>query len=297
MKHLVQASFTNTPIDDREANALRRALDVFRIGVAGALLCQLAMLWPDLPDIYLGGVARPEVLETSVVLTAISRVSGLNPATVLLGIFLLYGAALVGILANKGARAAAIVALLCHFVWVNSAPCSSYGVDSFARVSLFLLCLAPSRNVRGVAQVMLLLVAFLSIVYGSAGIHKSLGPEWWSGESFHRMLYFQVPAWGDWVAHHPAVAVALSAGTVLLDLAWPLFIWIRPLRQPVLIVTILMHVGIVVTLGLVSFAAIMVVLNGAVLVYTLLAEGALLPFRRVRKKLEGKCETPAMSGV
>jgi hypothetical protein len=47
----------------------------------------------------------------------------------------------------------------------------------------------------------------------------------------------------------------------LLEIGYPFFIWHRRLRRPWLIATLLMHVGVGVTMGMYLFASIMIVLN------------------------------------
>lgn len=281
---------------ERFDNASTQGIRVLRIGVAGILLLQLGLMLGDIQFLYLGGLSRPEVLSAMPILGMISQWTSLSAPSVLAGVFLVYGAALLGILLNEDARPSAAIALVSHLIWVNSAPFSTYGVDTFARFALFSLCFASGRpRPGGQARLMGLVTMFLAIVYGSAGVHKALGPEWWSGESIHRMLYFQHPEWGTAFAQMPWLLQAFSIGTVLLDLLWPVLIAFRPTRQPLLLVTILMHLGILASLHLVSFAGIMIVLNAAVLTASVAQEGWVLP--RLRRNRHMVCERMEVNGV
>src|SRR5262249_4404721 len=66
-----------------------------------------------------------------------------------------------------------------------------------------------------------------------------------------------------WVADFPLLAQLVCWGTLLVEISYPLLVWVKWTRTAGALGTGGMHVGIAVTLGLVSFAGVMIVLNVA----------------------------------
>jgi hypothetical protein len=105
----------------------------------------------------------------------------------------------------------------------------------------------------------------LAMVYGSAGLSKLMAPEWWNGTALEMILLTPEfrrlnPAW--LLAHPSLLQLATHAG-LALEIAYPVLIWVRPVRPLILGSVVLMHFGIDLMLGLTEFGASMVAANVA----------------------------------
>ena len=107
----------------------------------------------------------------------------------------------------------------------------------------------------------------LVIVYGSAGLSKLMGPEWWNGTALEMILLTPEfrrldPTW--FLAYPSLLQLGTHAG-LALEISYPVLIWVRPLRPLVLGAVFLMHLGIDQMLGLTEFGLTMVAANVAFL--------------------------------
>lgn len=93
------------------------------------------------------------------------------------------------------------------------------------------------------------------IVYLGAAVTKYRTPDFANGD----LLYFSLldPRWGGermgmWLATQPKLLVLASYATVLFEAAFPLLVWIAPLRRPMIILAAIFHLmmGAVMTLAL-----------------------------------------------
>jgi Vitamin K-dependent gamma-carboxylase len=266
-----------------------RPLAVLRIGLAAVLLAQAYTLAGSLLELYgslgfvqwsvdplgsLGGVPRVGWLVDAL------APYGVSDVTVVRGVFLAYVGSLACLLLGWHTRVAAVLAWLTHTMLKTSGNTSIYGVDEFAHIALFYCVFMPvghalsldrlAGRVRGepsaAARLALrVLQLHLCVAYVSSGIHKAVGEQWWDGEAVWRSL--MRPDLGQfdmaWLADAPWVAMLACWGTLLVELGYPLLVWPRWWRKLGALATIGLHVGIAVGLGLVSFAAVMIVLNVA----------------------------------
>jgi ABC-type amino acid transport system permease subunit len=65
----------------------------------------------------------------------------------------------------------------------------------------------------------------------------------------------------SWLAAAPVLATIASVGTLVIEMGYPIFMNVPRTRLVWLLFTVMMHIGIGVTLGLWLFAAIMIVLS------------------------------------
>jgi Vitamin K-dependent gamma-carboxylase len=177
-------------------------------------------------------------------------------------------------------RSAAVAAWFLHLCAVKSAHLMTYGVDNFATIGLFYLMFAPlpdrfaldyvrkkppqpNHDMADVCQRVLQL--HICIVYFFSGLTKSLGIGWWNGTSFWRAItsppYDVIPA-HTWAILTPALPL-LGIGVLVLEIGYPVFIWLRRTRLIWFSGVIAMHVAIGLTMGLYLFAFVMIVLNFA----------------------------------
>lgn len=246
-------------------------------------------MWADLHHLFGGELYRPELVAHSARLL-VPRSDWLAPVLQALGlghvapIYLVFGGyivALTCLLLGFLSRPAAWAALLFHVMWTASGPESNYGVDTFARIALFICAIAPTGAVfsldarrapmwtseRAARRGLFLLQCLLAIAYGFSGYEKALGPDWWNGESIYRAMYLDSPHMAEFLTSVPFVAVFAGWGTLALEMGWPLLVWMRPTRRPLLVATMLMHLGILLTIHLVSFCAVMILLNLTLYLY------------------------------
>ncbi|MBT1705307.1 hypothetical protein [Chryseosolibacter indicus] len=165
---------------------------------------------------------------------------------------------------------------LLHLTINNSANMYGYGVETFIHVSLFYLIFMPSSSHWAISKhpettttkiyanlLLTILQIHLCIVYLNAGIAKIEGDDWTSGEAIWRAVaqpsYSQVNMF--WIAYMPWLSFIATYLVLLLETAYPLFIWFRLSRIYWLTGIILMHAGIGIFMGLYAFSAIMTVLN------------------------------------
>jgi hypothetical protein len=198
-----------------------------------------------------------------------------------LAIALLCGLYLLGLTAftiGWHTRAATVVTWFTHLV-LNNTQATAYGLDQFAHMALFLLIWAPAgdalsfdcRRTRvcrpGASwQARLSLRAvqlWLCIAYLGAGIMKAIGPQWWTGEAIWRSLMLPSYIQFDmaWLSGYPSLARCLTLGTLLTEVGYAFFIWPRRTRGLWIAMTLMMHAGIGIFLGLHLFAIIMCVLT------------------------------------
>jgi len=177
-------------------------------------------------------------------------------------------------------RSAAVAAWFLHLCAVKSANLTTYGVDNFATIGLFYLMFAPLPDRFALDYVrkkpplpnhyrtdvcQRVLQLHICIVYFFSGLTKSLGIGWWNGTSFWRAITsppFDVIPAHTWAILTPVLPL-LGIGVFVLEIGYPVFIWLRRTRLIWFSAIIAMHVAIGLTMGLYLFAFVMIVLNFA----------------------------------
>jgi hypothetical protein len=267
--------------------ASARPLAALRIGLSAVLLMQAAALASALPELYgdLGYVQWPitQVLvpagapKVSWLIEAL-RPLGISPEWCVRGVFLAYVTGLGCLLLGWHTRVSAVAAWLGHLTLCVSGSAGVYGVDTFARIALFYCVVMPVGHAASLdlaagrvhagpsfsARLGLrVLQIHLCIVYLAAGVAKASGEQWWTGEAIWLALNQPTLAQFDtrWLAQAPWLARVACWGTVAVEAGYAVFIWPRRTRLPWALLTVLLHVGTAVGLGLTSFAAVMIVLN------------------------------------
>jgi hypothetical protein len=271
------------------APASARPLAAFRIGVASVLLLQALTLAGSLQELYgsLGLVQWP-VADLAVppghprirwVVDALAPL-GVGEAACVNGLFAVYVAGLLALLAGWHTRAAALVAWLAFSTLKASAPLSGYGLYELSTISLFYcVCLpvghglsldrrrgrVPAGPSPGARLGLRVLQLHLCIVYLSSGWWKASGDQWWDGAAIWRALMRQDLGQFDfaWLAEWPWLAKLACWGTLAVELGYAVLVWPRRTRRWWVAATLGLHAGIAVMLGLWLFSALMIVLTGA----------------------------------
>jgi len=107
----------------------------------------------------------------------------------------------------------------------------------------------------------------LALIYGAAGLAKLRGEPWWDGTAMQLIVLSSEFRRFDlsWLLAYPGPLALATHGALALEILYPVLIWVRPLRAPVLLAAILMHAGIDLTLGLTEFGLAMLAGNLAFL--------------------------------
>jgi hypothetical protein len=177
-------------------------------------------------------------------------------------------------------RPAAIVAWFVHLCAAESGGLLAYGADSFMTTALFYLMLSPlpdhysfdhwvARTKPKSPQVLgfwrRVLQVHLCFVYFIGGLAKCLGNGWWDGSNLWRSLIrqpFNLVSPDILVRFKYALPV-LGIAICLLEVSYPIFIWIKKTRLIWLICILAMHAAIGLMMGLYLFALVMIIMNVA----------------------------------
>ena len=175
-------------------------------------------------------------------------------------------------------RPAAIIAWFLHLCAAESGGLLAYGADNFMTMALFYLMLSPlpdrysvdSRLVKTkVKDPRLLgfwrrvLQVHLCFVYFFGGLAKLLGSGWWNGSNLWRSLIrppFNLLS-PDILVRFKYVLPVLGISICLIEIGYPVFIWIKKTRFFWLVCILAMHAAIGLTMGMYLFALVMIVLN------------------------------------
>jgi hypothetical protein len=211
-------------------------------------------------------------------LIALGAKAGLPEDTVLFIAWVALLGTACSLLAGLFCRFSAILAWFLHLCAAKSGGLVSYGVDNFMTIGLFYLMLSPlpdryaldqrwrksrpkDRQLNGFFRRVLQI--HMCLVYFSGGITKCLGSGWWNGTNIWRALTrppFNIlppEILVRWKYFLPVLGVSIC----LLETGYPVFIWLRKTRRTWLICILGMHIAIGLTMGMYSFALIMIVLN------------------------------------
>jgi Vitamin K-dependent gamma-carboxylase len=103
----------------------------------------------------------------------------------------------------------------------------------------------------------------LVLVYGSSGLSKLMGPEWWNGTAMEMIILTPEFRRFDlvWLAAYPVLLNLATHAGLLLELSYPVLIWVRKLRPLLLVAVVQLHLGIDLLLGLTEFGLAMIAAN------------------------------------
>ena len=177
-------------------------------------------------------------------------------------------------------RPAAIVAWFVHLCAAESGGLLAYGADAFMTTALFYLMLSPlpdrysfdqwvTKREKRKPQLLgfwrRVLQVHLCFVYFIGGLAKCLGNGWWDGSNLWRALirpsFAVVPP--DILVRFKYALPVLGISICLLEVSYPIFIWLRKTRFIWLVCILAMHAAIGLLMGLYLFALVMIVMNVA----------------------------------
>ncbi len=175
-------------------------------------------------------------------------------------------------------RPAAIIAWFLHLCVAESGGLLAYGADNFMTTALFYLMLSPLPDRysfdRWVVQTKpknpqlfgfwrRVLQVHLCFVYFIGGLAKCLGSGWWNGSNLWQSLIrppFNLVSPDILVRFKYALPV-LGISICLIEVSYPICIWLRKTRLIWLICILAMHAAIGLMMGLYLFALVMIVMN------------------------------------
>jgi hypothetical protein len=268
-----------------------RPLAVLRIGLAAVLLAQAFALAGSLHTLFgehglmqwaVSPFPTPNEVPSLDGICSLVAPLGVSAASAVQLVFFSYVFSLVCLMLGWHTRLFAILAWLTHMALRTTGSTSIYGVDDFAHIGLFYCVWMPvghawsldrrsgavSDEPTPLARLALrVLQLHLCIVYLSSGIEKATGEQWRNGEAIWRTLMRTDLATIDWswLADHAWVAVVACWATLVVEIGYLLMIWHRRTRLVWALATVGLHLGIALGMGLVSFAAVMIVFNVAAL--------------------------------
>ena len=177
-------------------------------------------------------------------------------------------------------RSAAIVAWFLHLCAAESGGLLAYGADNFMTTALFYLMLSPlpdqysfdhyvvktkPKNAQLLGFWRRVLQLHLCFVYFIGGLAKCLGNGWWNGDNPWRSLIrppFNLVS-PDILVRFKYALPALGISICLLEVSYPVFIWMKKTRRIWLICILAMHAAIGLLMGLYLFALVIIVMNMA----------------------------------
>ena len=175
-------------------------------------------------------------------------------------------------------RPAAIIAWFLHLCAAESGGLLSYGADNFMTIALFYLMLSPLPDRYSVDSRLVkikekdpqllgfwrrVLQVHLCFVYFFGGLAKLLGSGWWNGSNLWRALIrppFNLLS-PDILVRFKYALPLLGISICLIEIGYPVFIWIKKSRFLWLVCILAMHAAIGLTMGMYLFALVMIVLN------------------------------------
>jgi len=174
--------------------------------------------------------------------------------------------AILGWFLSKGQRMMGVLIYLSTAMLFTSAHLYVAGGHTLMKILLFYMMLIPDRpkSSLGNAMANLFLLACkvqLAIVYGFAAIFKLHGTYWTNGEALYYVMNireFSHPVLQELLLTHPAV---LKVGTWIgfgYQLLFPILVWFRWTKIPLLLVGIFFHLFIGFGMGLPDFGLFMV---------------------------------------
>ena len=177
-------------------------------------------------------------------------------------------------------RPAAVLAWFVHLCAAESGGLLAYGADAFMTTALFYLMLSPlpdhysfdhwvtktkPKNPQLFGFWRRVLQVHLCFVYFIGGLAKCLGNGWWDGSNLWRALIgspFNLVS-PNILVRFKYILPVLGIAICLLEVSYPVFIWIKKTRLIWLICILAMHAAIGLMMGLYLFALVMIIMNVA----------------------------------
>jgi len=116
----------------------------------------------------------------------------------------------------------------------------------------------------------------LCVIYLFGGIGKMRGDMWWDGSAmWYSAAAYEYQSWDlTWIGYSPFLAAILTHMTVFWELGYCALIWPKWTRPMMLGIALMVHGGIAIYLGMITFGFMMLVANLAFVSPKLLFDGS-----------------------
>jgi Vitamin K-dependent gamma-carboxylase len=205
---------------------------------------------------------------------------GISEAMTILGAKILYITLSLFIIIGLFSRGSALLLLILQISLLKGSSFFVYGADFFTSMSLFYLILFPADTSFSVINlfrkieipkvnympIKRLFQIHISIAYFFSGLDKALGFNWHNGESIWKAINLPYANRDfsfdfSWMADYSFILIIVGWSTIIIEMCYPLFVWIPKTRKLWMCLTISMHIGIALVLNLYYFSAIMIIWN------------------------------------
>lgn len=264
-------------------------LGFFRISIGTMVLLHFLSVIRDFDKFFssksivpqdIMSVFHPGWLLTFSKITHFFESFGIAESTVILGAKIMFITLCINIIIGFYSRMSAFLLLLLQVALLKGSSFFIYGVDFFTSMSLFYLILLPSdayfsvllfifKKKAGEMNFMPVKRMFqihISIAYFFSGFDKLLGYNWRNGESIWKAIHLPYANRDfnfdfSWMADHSYILIIIGWSTVIIEMLYPIFVWIPKTQKTWMMLTISMHLGIALVLNLYYFSAIMIIWN------------------------------------
>ncbi|WP_143543958.1 HTTM domain-containing protein [Rhodopirellula sp. MGV] len=158
-------------------------------------------------------------------------------------------------------------------MYLAVAPCGAkYSLDAIIRTRLGdrietsrrLAWLFPDSTASVAANICTrLLQLHLCVIYLFGGLSKARGETWWNGLAvWYAVSNYEYQSINmTWLSRYPAIISALSNVTLFWEVFYCALVWPRVTRPVVLAIAVMVHGGIAMFLGMITFGSMMIVAN------------------------------------
>lgn len=195
---------------------------------------------------------------------------------VVYGIYVVFMIASLGLTIGFYTRFSALLSWVSFYILSNTMYSFTYGVDIFHTITLFYCVCMPVHSAWSIdilrkgylsQQVSIMPIRVLQfhlcVVYLAAGGEKMLMDNWWNGEYIWYTLTDPTMMNSDftWMSEYPLLVMALGWMTLLVEMGYPIFMWIPYIRVVWLGLVIGLHLFISLYMNMPMFGSIMMILS------------------------------------
>jgi hypothetical protein len=269
---------------ERDPAGAARSLALFRILLGCAVLWQALATARDLPLLVgeFGLIQRN--LNDALAADVLPRIRWFVPAHasgwasekhIIYFLFALYLISVFYLIVGYRTKWFAAASLFFHLLFNSSGSASSYGAHALSTSGLFFCLVLPVGcfyAVRGGKRPVVPdtigisrfgLRAYMTLVYASSGMEKLSGGPWRNGDAMWNFLMrpeVSLMNFG-WISHVPFVAAGLAWIVLAVETGYILCLIMTRIRPVWFFLTLLLHLGIALTIHLWFFSLTMIALN------------------------------------